>query len=143
MLISERLEKSLNDVTKMSHEHCDNIANIVNDIKELKDNIVKKERELYYAIDVLCAELAKEIRNKQPGLSITINKGGCLIGYRTKMMNCRVRPYDNIWDFSGNDFGNQFCKRNPNYNKLDTQISELATAIVDFFNNHYISLGRS
>jgi hypothetical protein len=140
-LINERLEKALDNIVTMPHVHCDNIDKVVSLIKEKELELNNMRRELLSAIDSLCAELAKSIRNKQPQLTVTIRDNGCVVGYRSKYIICEVDPYSKGWKFDSTPFGLSFLRRNPDCKNLNRQINDLSERIVNHFNNHFISLG--
>ena len=138
-LFSEQLDRALDDVN-MSHAHYDAINSCVDSILEFKNKIKTVEKELIEHVDKLCADLSTEVRRLQPNLTVAIRTGACDICYRTKILNCNIKAYDGCWDFDNNDFGRLFSKKYPQCKKLSCDIYELASSIVEFFNNHYRSL---
>lgn len=141
-ILLENLDQALDDVTSSPHVQCEKICDIIDVISDRKREILDYEKELLSVIDSLCAEFATAIRALQPRLVVTIQNNGCTVGYRTKVINCKVEPYKKSWDFAVNDFGASFAKRNPTCTRLDTPIPELAKCMVDYFNNHFASLVR-
>jgi len=124
----------------MSSEHCDQICGIVERIYDIKEQLKNTEKELCEHIDDLCADVAKEVRRLQPLLIVTIQNGGCIIGYRTRNIVCKVKPYERCWDFASNEFGKQFERRFPSCVRLDNSVTDLACCVVEFFNSQYATL---
>lgn len=138
-LLLEHLDTALDDV-QMSHVHNDNINACVDKVLDYKNKIKDAEKELVECIDQLCAELSTEIRRLQPNLTVSMKTGVCEVCYRTRILTCCAKPYDGCWNFDGNDFGCMFSKRYPECKKLSCHIPDLASCIVEYFNNHYRSL---
>lgn len=138
-MIIERLNEALDEV-QMSHAHCDNINTIVSRILDLQKQQKEAEKDLIASIDKMCADLATEVRALQPCLVVSIKTNCCEIGYRTKVINCQVKPYDGCWCYSSTDFGKQFSKRYPSCRQLSCSLEELAGCVVEFFNSQYRSL---
>lgn len=138
-IFKEELELALNELED-SHAHCDAIDCFVQEILCLKDQIKEKEKDLRSAIDKMCADLSTEIRSMQPNLTASIKTNCCEIGYRTKSINCVVKPIDGCWDFNTSEFGSIFSKRYPQCRQLSCSLHELAKCLVEFFNNTYRSL---
>jgi hypothetical protein len=139
-LFLEDLNNTLDEVSEMHHEHFDRIESIVNQIVNLKNQQKEKDKELIASIDKMCAELSTEVRLLQPNLVVSIKTNCCEIGYRTKCITCRVKPYDGCWDFGSSDFGMLFSKRYPECRQLNCSLSDLARSLVEFFTNTYRSL---
>jgi len=139
MLILETLEKSLDEI-EMPSKYYDKIASLANVIKQTKEELRKQELELAQSIDTLYAELAKEIRKRQPNLLVSIRTNGCEIGYRTRSILCNMGPFEEKWNFGLTPFGAAFQKRYPQCKQLTCSLGELADTIVEFFKNNFRSL---
>lgn len=137
--ILEQLDNALNDV-QMTHVHCDNICNVVAHILDLQKQQKESEKGLITVIDKMCAELATEIRALQPCLKVSLKTNCCEVGYRSKLIQCQVKPYDGCWCFDSTDFGKMFSKRYPSCRQLSCPLNEFATNLVEFFNSQYRSL---
>lgn len=137
--ILEQLDNALDDI-QMPHVYCNNVCNIVERMLNLQKQQKETEKELIAAIDKMCAELATEVRSLQPCLTVTLKTSCCEIGYRTKFIKCQVKPYDGCWCFDSTDFGRLFSKRYPSTRQFSCSLNELATNLVEFFNNQYRSL---
>lgn len=139
-LILERVEQALNDVEVSTNSHLKGVTDVLESIAYYETKIKECKKELGSAIDKICGDLAMTIRKMQPKLIVTIQNGGCIIGYRTKSIVCKVDPLKKEWDFSFNEFGKIFAKRNPSCTHLGCDLEDMAKRIADFFNHQYTSL---
>lgn len=138
-MILEKLDSALSDV-QMTHAHCESICGIVDRILDLQKQQKETEKELIVAVDRMCAELATEIRALQPCLTVSLKTNCCEVGYRTKIIDCQVKPYDGCWCFDSTDFGKIFSRRYPSCRQLSCPLAELASCLAEYFNNQYRSL---
>lgn len=138
-LFLENLDSALEEVN-MSHVHCDNIEQHVSKINDLRDQVKDAEIELREAIDKMCADISIEIRQLNPSLKVMIKTNYLDVIYRSRLLSCKVLPYENCWSFDSTDFGRRFTKRYPQCCRLNYPINELAGCICDFFRSHFRSL---
>lgn len=138
-IFAENLDNALDEV-QMSHVHCENIETCVATVLDIKNQLKEAEKELVGAADKICAELATEIRRLQPNLVVTIQTNCCKVGFRTKCIDCVVKPYEGCWSFDSLDFGKYFTRRYPQCCKLNCPLNELAESLVEYFSNHFKAL---
>ena len=138
MAINDSLGQLLNEI-KFSHEHTEEISAIVEKIRDLKKQLAMAERELAQSVDSLYAQLATSVRRLQPNIGVSLQKHGCVVGYRTKCITCTANPHTGKWDFAPGDFGRIFASKFGNYT-METPLDDIAKSLVDFFGSHYKSL---
>lgn len=139
MSLLENLDAALEDV-QMQHVHCENIEQLVTNVSDLESQVKDAKRNLNIAVDKMCADLATEIRQLQPGLTVILKTNCCDIGYKTKYVSCIAKPFEGCWDFNAYEFGRHFAKRYPHCCRLSCPLSDIASCLAEYFNNNYRSL---
>lgn len=140
-MISESLDQALGDI-KFSHEHSERITTILAQVRDLKKQLANAENELANSVDGMYAQLATAIRKLQPNIIVSLQKNGCIVGFKTRCLSCTANPHTGKWDFSPGEFGKIFNKKYGNC-PIDSSLDDIAKNIVDFFGAHYKSLAIS
>lgn len=138
MKISELLDAAMGDI-KFSHEHSEKISGILAKVRDLRKDLAVAQSELSHAVDRMYAQLAMTTRKLQPELGVSLQKNGCVIGYRSRCLVCSADPHTGKWSWGDGDFGRIFQKKYGDC-PIDSSLDDIAKNIVDFFGSHYKSL---
>lgn len=117
---------------------------VATELEAARRRVSELERELIHATDRLCGGLAMGVRRAQPGLSVSIDRGACKVGYRSKHLILKPDLTGKIWVVDSSDpvFARRFSRTCAPHTNLSNDTSQVSRVIADFFNNHYKTLGE-
>ncbi len=144
MNLDKILELVTEDVYDDDHNTADLAHTAVTEIEKARLRIKKLQLYLQSLNDRMCAELALKIRRKQPRLNISINKDGCKIAYKTKLLLLKPDMNKNIWQIKSNvtSFARSFLANYASKTRISNDNSGLVDAIVAYFADSFKSINE-
>jgi hypothetical protein len=91
------------------------------------------------------ADLAMRLRKAMPALNVGLNHGMCKVGYKTKHLLLTPDLEKGVWKVKSADtnFAQRFQKSKLRLLFMDQDTTLLINSIIEYFTNHYKSLGES
>ena len=128
-----------NQVSPYSGSSADELVARLNDARQ---QVIDIEHKLGTIKHRMCADLALNIRRLQPGLNVGVDKHGCKIGYKTKILQFAPDVESGIWKVSSpnNRFMREFLNAHRRATLMTGAVQELASAIASHFIAYYRTL---
>lgn len=145
MRFSDQLSMILEEQTTQCGSLLDTATDIANHIEATKQQLSELKRKLSTINRKINTNLATVIRRENPSLNISVTAEGCKIGYKTKTLIFDPDIFKGIWSVESNDpkFSSRFKRRYRKCTVLDPSITDLSSAIMDYFTVFYKSLNES
>lgn len=117
------------------------IPELMVQLRHARRTVANLEFELKNIKHDLCFQLALLVRKAQPGLNVSVDKNSCKIGYKSKLFEFEPDIENGIWRLSSqnNRYAREFVQHHRDDLLIDSEISQLAQAIV----NHFIAYFRT
>ena len=139
----------MNKFNKILKEELDQIAtgstakalNAAHKVKESESLLRNAKDELHASLEALNTQLAFEIRKRMPKLQVNLGNGKCQVYYKSKTVVVSPNALSNKWEIEPNDMGRSFVKGFAHALPMQDDLGPIAEAVVEYFNNHYKSLG--
>jgi hypothetical protein len=115
---------------------------LVEQLRDARQNVLDLEHKLGTIKHRMSADLALSIRRAQPGLSVALDKNGCKVGYKTKVLQFLPDIESGIWKaISPNRrFLREFLNQHRRSTLMTPDMTQLVTAIVSYFAAYYRTL---
>ena len=117
-------------------------ANTVGRLNDTKTQLGELEKQVSAAGLGLCNELAALIRYEQPGLTVSLDRKGLTVSYRSRAINFIPDLNTSTWLVSGKDKSlvRRFESRCGDKMEIGPNTPDLAKTIVAFFKEFYSTL---
>lgn len=121
------------------------VRELAKELAEARQNAIDLERRYNQAYERLAGQLAHQVQQSQPKLDVNQRDGNCSVGYYTKSLIMRPNLDSGIWTVNSPDktFARRFHHRHGSTTGLDGDLGTLVQAIVQYFTDHYRTLGAS
>jgi hypothetical protein len=118
---------------------------LVERLRNARQLVADIEHQLGTIKHRMCAELALGIRRAQPGIHVALDKNGCKIGYKTKMLLLNPDVENEIWTVTSKNrrFLHEFLKANRRHLLIGQDPTILINAIVSHFIAYFRTLHES
>lgn len=139
--LKRRLDVLLEDNT--ADDPLQSALDLTAKLEEARRNVNDLEKQLMYAVDRMCGNLAMKVRQSKPALSVSLGNGGCKVGYRSKHLMFKPDLAKRTWQVDSHDpsFARRYARSFASP-MLDQDVVEVSKCIADFFSRHYRSLGE-
>jgi hypothetical protein len=113
-----------------------------NELEQAKLNVQNLMHQLHRMRQKMCVDLAYRIRKFNPSYNVNVDKNGCKIGYRRKVLHFKPDIQRGMWIITSKDgsFASEFRRANKQLLLISPYISQLIQAIDAFFKAHYKTL---
>jgi hypothetical protein len=122
----------------------DSAITLVHELHTARQRILDIQHELEKIKHRLSADLALAIRRAKPSLSISLDRQGCKIGYKTKHLQFIPDVEQEMWRVVSPNrrFLREFLNKHRRVTFLATDVSPLVQAIISYFDSYYRTLGE-
>lgn len=144
MSFKEQLSLILENNTSRCSQNLDDAYEILRQIDRANQHIQVLQNQLRSLKKKINSELALGIRKQHPGLNVAVNPKLCKIGYKSKFLSFYPDIEKGLWSISSDDpkFMNRYKKQYRRNIVIQPEMGDLVSSIIDFFINHYKSLGE-
>jgi hypothetical protein len=115
---------------------------LVEQLRDARQNVLDLEHKLNTIKNRMSADLALSIRRAQPGLSVALDKNGCKVGYKTKLLQFIPDIESGIWKVISPNrrFLREFLNQHRRVTLMMPDMTQLVTSIVSYFAAYYRTL---
>lgn len=119
-------------------------SELVQQLQDARQQVADIEHKLTNIKYRISADLALSLRRAQPGLNVALDKNGCKVGYKTKLLHFIPDIENGIWKVISPNrrFLREFLNAHRRVTLMDNDLSTLVTAITAYFANYYRTLGE-
>ena len=140
------LHKSLSiilDDTSNNHQY-DNVSELVQKLQNARQQVFDIEHKIATIKHKMNSDLALNVRRTQPGLNVAVDKNGCKVGYKTKLLYFTPDIENEIWKVTSpyRRFLREFLNSYRRATLINNDLSMLVTAIVSYFISYYRTLNE-
>jgi hypothetical protein len=118
------------------------IRQIQEQISQLEEQVTGLRQQMQHEMEGLLGELAVSIRNRVPGLSVSLNGGRCHVKHLANSLSFRPDMDGGTWDVETNRSGRRFRKAHGHALGLKHDVGPLADAASSFFKKRYRRLNN-
>lgn len=115
---------------------------LVSQLRDARQQVLDIEHRLSSIKNRMSSDLALSIRKLQPGLNVAVDKNGCKVGYKTKILTFNPDVESGMWRaISPNRrFLREFLNSHRRATLMVSDTSILASSIVSYFSTYYRTL---
>lgn len=113
-------------------------------LQDAQQAVIDLQHQLGNIKTRMAGDLALALRRAKPGLNIAVDKQGCRIGYKTKVLHFTPDVEQGLWKVTSPNhrFLREFLKAHRRATLMSENLSELIEAIVAYFTAYYRTLGE-
>ncbi len=145
MNLKQNLDIILEDSQQEKWHPFEAAEGLLRELDTAKQRISDIEYQLNNIKRRMSADLALSIRRTKPGLNIALDKHGCKVGYKTKYLQFIPDVEQGMWKVlsANRRFEREFLNLYRRSTLMIADLSPIVSAIIDYFTNHYRTLGES
>lgn len=140
------LQRSLDIILEETHpsgsEPYGLASGLVQQLQDARQKVLDIEHKLSTIKRKISADLAIDLRRTQPSLNVALDKTGCKVGYKTKMLHFTPDIENAIWRVTSSNqrFLREFLNAHRKSTLIGDDLSVLVNAIVSYFTAYYRTL---